>query len=95
MTSAVLAWLMNSIIEVELIPTRYKRGLLVPLPKPNKDHTVRDNNRGITLLPVFYKLLENALMQRKSEWLTDTDVTYYLQGAGQENCSGGHCLYCE
>ena len=53
---SVITWIMNSMIEQAVIPEHLKRGLLVPIPKPNKDSTVKDNNRGITLLTTLYKL---------------------------------------
>ena len=87
---AVITWLMNSFIEMESIPQKYKYGLLVPIPKQNKDHTIKDNNRGITLLTVLYKLFESMLLQRESCWLRDPAVTNDLQGAGQEK---GSCLH--
>ena len=47
-------------IELEKVPAHYKRGLIVPIPKPGKDSSSKDNNRGITLLTVIYKLFDSC-----------------------------------
>ena len=86
----ILTWLMNSILKNEVIPNHYKRGLIVPIPKPGKDTCLKDNNRGITLLTILYKLLENILIDRERAWFNRKDVTDDLQGAGQTNCSCIH-----
>ena len=87
---STIAWLINNIALKERIPVCYKRGLIVPIPKPSKDQTVQDNNRGITLLPVLYKLLERILLTRERHYFTNHDVVDEIQGAGQEKCS---CLH--
>ena len=51
-----------------------KRGLIVPLPKPGKDPTYKDQNRGITLVPVIYKVFENILIDREKEWFEELNV---------------------
>jgi hypothetical protein len=90
LTNATLAWLLNSIINIEEIPACFKKGLIIPIPKPNKDCTVKDCNRGITLLPVLYKLFENIIIDSEANWLTNPLVINELQGAGQPLCS---CLH--
>ena len=88
--TAAITWLINSITGIEKILRYFKKGLIVPIPKSNKDCTIRDNNRGITPLPIFYKLFENVLLERESEWLKQQQVTSDLQGAGQQHCSSLH-----
>ena len=88
--AAVISLIHNEIIKVEKFPTHFKKGLIVPIPKPNKDFSVLDNNRGITLLPVIYKLFENILLERESIWPKQKNVTHDFQGAGQEKCSRIH-----
>ena len=88
--TAAITWLINSITGIEKFPRYFKKGLIVPIPKSNKDCTIRDNNRGITVLPIFYKLFENVLLERESEWLKQQQVTSDLQGAGQQHCSSLH-----
>ena len=62
-----VTWLMNSMVKLEIIPKFYKKGLIVPIPKANKDHTIKDNNRGITLLSVLYKLIERIIIKREKQ----------------------------
>ena len=88
--TAAITWIMNFIIKSEKIPNHLKRGLLVPIPKVGKDATIKDNNRGITLLPALYKLLETIILDREQPWFTSSDVIDELQGAAQENCSSLH-----
>ena len=90
MTMNAITWLINLIIRVEIMPSHFKKGLIAPIPKQNKDVTHKDNNRGIMLLPVLYKLFESIILEREKDWLHDTTVVDELQGAGQEHCS---CLH--
>ena len=88
-----VTWLMNSMVRLEIIPKFYKKGLIVPIPKANKDHTIKDNNRGITLLPVLYKLFERIMIKREKQWLSRNDVTDGIQSAGQDKCSSLHTSF--
>ena len=58
LTSTVTS-IVNYMISEEIIPSQYKGVLIVPTPKWNRDRTFQDNNRGMTLLTVFFKLREN------------------------------------
>ena len=64
---ATITWLMNNIVKSEIIPLHYKRGLIVSIPKPAKDITIKDNNRGITPTTIFYKLLEKIIQSREKK----------------------------
>ena len=66
---SVLAWLINNIVHLSEVPECYKRGLIVPIPKHKKDNTVKNNNRGITLLSVLYKILEKVIITRENQWI--------------------------
>ena len=85
-----LTWLFNSIVNQSSIPIALKKGLLVPIPKPEKDSSIKDNNRGITLLPLFYKLLEKMIIEREQEFFSDPNVIDPAQSSGKEKCS---CLH--
>ena len=90
-TKAVITFVINLIIHSEVIPEYCKKGILVPIPKHNKDKTVKDNNRGITLLPVIFKLLEKVLMEREKSWLQENIDP--IQSAGQPHCSSLHTSF--
>ena len=88
-----LTWLFNSFVLCEMIPEHCKKGIMVPIPKPGKDCSVKDNNRGITLLTVIYKLFEKVLMEREKEWFSRNDVCDEIQSAGQDKCSSLHTSF--
>jgi hypothetical protein len=88
--TAAITWSMNQTIKQEIIPKHYKRGLIVPIPKPRQNPVIKDNNRGITLLPVLYKLLEMVIFEREKSWFYDNNVTDEMQGAAQPKCSSLH-----
>ena len=89
-TISALTWIMNAIIHREKLPRHYKRGLIVPIPKVNKDRVIKDNNRGITLLTTFYKILERELLNREKDWFSRKTVIDELQGGGRKHCSSLH-----
>ena len=90
LTKATITWLLNKIVEKEFIPGGLKRGFIISLPKPNKDPTIKSDNRGITLLCVLYKLLENVVYEREKDWIFDHEVMNEIQGAGRKKIS---CLH--
>ena len=88
--TAALSWMLNTCVVNSYIPKYLKRGLLVPIPKANKDVSIKDNNRGITLMPVFYKLFEKLMIEREHAWLQNNSVIDSIQSAGREKLS---CLH--
>ena len=90
LTKATITWLTNVIALKEEIPASYKKGLLVSIPKQGKDPVIKTNNRGITLLPTLYKLLERFILKREDAWFRNQNVIDMTQGAGQANCSSHH-----
>ena len=83
-----LTWLINNIVHLSEVPESYKRGLIVPIPKHNKDCTVKNNNRGITLLSVLYKILEKVIIMRESKWVESSVIN--VQSACKKKIS---CLH--
>jgi len=83
-----LAILFNSIISLKVVPIQLKRAVIVPIPKgKNTDLSNKDNFRGISLLPVISKVLEQLLC----EWFDDDLGDFnHLQGAAQSDCSSLH-----
>ena len=84
----VIAWLLNTIIVSEKIPFHFKKGLIAPIPKGHQNSMIKGNHRGITLMPVLYKILECIMLERDKEYFTN--VIHELQGAGQDGCSSIH-----
>ena len=75
---------------METIPEHFKKGVIVNIPKSGKDKTIKDNNRGITLLSVIYKLFEKILISREDSFLHDNQIIDDIQSAGQRKCSSLH-----
>ena len=92
-TVSCVTWVLNVIVYQEKIPAYCKKGILIPIPKAGKDSTKKDNNRGLTLLPVIYKVLEKILIDRESDWLHDSSVINQIQSAGQRQCSSLHTSF--
>ena len=93
LTRLIITWILNFVLHSENVPIYLKKGLLVPIPKHGKDATFKDNNRGITLMPVIFKLLEKVLIEREKDWLHDNDVIDPIQSAGQYQCSSLHTSF--
>ena len=72
MMKNAIAWIFNGLIKLEFIPVSFKRGVIIPIPKINKDTSIKGNNRGITLLPMLYKLFEKLALDRENVWLENT-----------------------
>ena len=85
-----LVYVFNKMVQMIHIPQCNKVGVIVPIPKGEKDATYQNNNRGITLLPVVGKVFEKVLFERHSTWSKDSDPLDQLQGASQDHCSSIH-----
>lgn len=77
----------------EHIPTHFKIGLLVPIPKGTKDKSNQDNHRGLTLLSVIGKLYEKCVSKRFVKWLVDHNAISDIQGCGKDQCSSLHTAW--
>lgn len=78
----------NIMLSLELMPSCLKKGVLISIPKGGKDSTIRENNRGITLLPILYKMYQTLLRNRLG--VNALDLLEPVQGAGQKGLS---CLH--
>ncbi len=83
----ILTLLFNSIAISEHIPSQFKIGVIIPLPKGDKDRLIPDNNRGITLLGSIAKLYDKVILKRIMKWLVEEKKIHDLQGSCQEKCS--------
>ncbi|KAM7289544.1 hypothetical protein ISCGN_029673 [Ixodes scapularis] len=57
-TKEALLEKINEVRERGEIPTEWKHSIVIPIPKPGKDHTVLSNYRPISLTPCVCKLME-------------------------------------
>ena len=88
MLISALVWTMNGMVRMNLIPSEYKKGLVVSIPKVGKDSTVKANNRGIMLLSTLYKLFEKLMLERESIWAENAISN--IQSCGKKHVS---CLH--
>ena len=88
---SIVTWLLNGIIKLSEIPARLKKGLIISIPKPEKDSLIKDNNRGLTLLPTIYKLLEKVIIKRESAWVDETISP--IQSCGKDHISCTHTSF--
>ena len=88
MARSIITWLMNGMIRTAEIPQQLKKGLIVSIPKPDKDSIIKGNNRGLTLLPTIYKIFEKIIMHREENWVQRTLSP--IQSCGQQHVS---CLH--
>jgi hypothetical protein len=73
----VVSLLFNKMYELGKIPNDMKKGMVVTIHKGTQKYKDdRKNHRGITLLPVMYKLLEKIISQRIQCWIDETNVTF-------------------
>ena len=68
----------------------FNLGVLVSIPKGEKDKCIQDNYRGITLLQTIRKIYEKAMLPETCDWVSDNHVIDSLQGANQPHCSSIH-----
>ena len=86
----VVALLFNAINVLEYVPSGFKKGIIIPIPKSGKDKSKQDNYRGITLLPVLAKMYQSTLLQKVKVWVRKGNLIEDVQGANQDNCSSLH-----
>ena len=72
--------LFNNIFDESLIPQSWKIALIIPLPKPEKNLTLPDSYRPISLLSCLGKLLEKILCQRLNYYIEKNDRYSRTQG---------------
>ena len=87
----ILTITFNSILLSGHIPTSFRHGLIVPIPKGrNIDVSNPSNFRGITLLPVISKLFEKLLLSRLSSLMSNI---HPLQGCFRPKTSCIHTAF--
>jgi hypothetical protein len=59
-----LAHLFNLIMLNRRVPDEFKKGVVIPIPKKDKNQLIQENYRGITLTCTIGKVFENVLLGR-------------------------------
>ena len=87
----ILTKVFNIIVELEYIPSNFRRGTQIPLYKGKNTCPLDVNNyRGITLLTCMNKMVEILIWERVKVWWSDQGVISPLQGACHK---GSSCLH--
>ena len=90
-----LAKLFSWIVKYVCIPEAFKVGIIIPIPKGDKNRTKQDNYRGITLIPDIAQLFEKWIMSRIEESVLTNGFINEMQGAAQPHCSILHSAWLE
>lgn len=72
----------NRIYADEIFPDQWKDSIIVPIPKPNKDHSSATNYRPISLTSVLCKTMERMINNRLVDYLET------VLGYGRVQCGG-------
>ena len=81
----ILTWILNSVHDTVYMPVHFRKGVIVPIPKSDKDRCSKENYRGITLLPVLYKIYGHILSDRLKMDVEQRGLIHCFQG-----CSSIH-----
>ena len=74
--------LINSIMLTRIFPKQLMQGVIVPLFKKGDSRDL-NNYRGITLLPIIYKLVTKIINNRMTRIITESDGVTHAQAAGK------------
>ncbi len=80
----------NQITDKESLPSHFKKGVMVPVPKGHGNSRLKNNNRGITIGCSFAKLYEKMLVKIWVGWANQNVVIDELQDANQRSGSSHH-----
>lgn len=82
----------NSCLRINYFPKSWKTAVIIPIAKPNKDHTKVENYRPISLLPTLSKIFEKAILTRLNKFLALNNVIPNEQFGFRNNHSTAHQL---
>ena len=86
-----VASLLNAMMRHSFVPQQFRSGIMIPLIKDQQgSHSDTSNYRGITISPVFSKILEHILKAKFFDHLS----TSQLQFGFKKNSSTVHALHC-
>jgi ribonuclease HI len=74
--------IMNKFYTKETFPDNWRESIIVPVPKPNKDHSQPINYRPIALTSVICKTMEKIINNRLLDYLDSTPTFRNIQAGG-------------
>jgi hypothetical protein len=69
-----LTYVFNSCIKSCYFPNTWKHASVIPIPKPDKDHTNPSNYRPISLLSLVSKFFEKIIIKRLQDFVSTNNV---------------------
>ena len=78
-----IIWLFNWSFRIGYFPRLWKQANIVPIPKPDRDHSICKNYRPIALLSGVGKLLERIVARRLMWYLNDKNLLHQCQAGFQ------------
>ena len=72
--------IINQSFQLSLIPESWKKAIIIPIAKPDKDLTAASSYRPISLLPCFAKLVEKLISSRLTFHLENNNLLSRNQG---------------
>ena len=78
-----LVFLFDWSFKIGHVPRLWKRANIVPIPKPDRDHSICKNYRPIALLSSFGKLLERIITMRLMWYLNEHQLLGQCQAGFQ------------
>ncbi len=88
-----IKYLFTLVVKYESLPSCFKIGIIVSIPKGDKDRCKQNNYRGITLMPAIAKLFEKIIMNRVGVWAKENSIIHQMQDNDQKHCSSLHTAW--
>jgi len=74
--------IINRIFSSHYFPPQWSKSVIIPIPKPNKDHSAAENYRPISLTSVLCKTMERMVNNRLNDYLETIPDLYNIQCGG-------------
>jgi Reverse transcriptase (RNA-dependent DNA polymerase) len=69
-----LTYIFNSCIKLSYFPSIWRHALVVPIPKPGKDHSAPSSYRPISLLSSISKIFEKVILKRLTNFIMSNSI---------------------
>lgn len=70
----VIKHIINSMFQLSYFPSQWKEAIVLPIPKPGKQHNMPQNYRPISLLNTISKIAEKIILIRLQKHLTENNI---------------------
>lgn len=88
----MLAQIFQSCLLTCYFPKDWKIAKVIPIPKPDKNHSIPGNYRPISLLPCLSKLLEKCILTRLNSFIETNHILLNEQFGFRKSHSSAHQL---